>query len=76
MINGLSVLGEFHTHPNPPTDHLGRTWTQGGHTGDWNAIAAENYSGNSYIISASHVYQVTNKGVETVLGTHNSILGP
>ena len=74
-INGLTVNGEFHTHPNPPEDHNGTTWIQGGHKKDWNAIKAEQYPENSYIISRDHVYQITPAGVETVLGTHKSILG-
>jgi len=25
--NGKDVVGNFHTHPNPPVDERGRTWT-------------------------------------------------
>jgi hypothetical protein len=63
--NGNEVLGEFHTHPNPPVDEHGAQWTQGGHAGDWNGIAHENYPGESYIISRDHVWVVSPSGQPT-----------
>jgi hypothetical protein len=63
--NGKEVLGEFHTHPNPPVDGNGNQWTQGGHAGDWNGIAHENYPGESYIISRDHVWVVSPSGQPT-----------
>jgi uncharacterized Zn-binding protein involved in type VI secretion len=82
--NGKEVIGEFHTHPNPPIDETGKQWTQGGHAGDWNGIAAENYPGDSYIISRDNVWKVPPDGQPTVdasgnevpLGTFNDVLGP
>ena len=82
--NGRQVLGEFHTHPNPPVDETGRVWTQGGHEGDWNGIAAENYPGDSYIISGDSVWRVDSAGhptrdehgEEVPLGSHDDLLGP
>jgi hypothetical protein len=56
--NGKDVVGEFHTHPNPPVDENGRNWTQGGHPGDWNGIRDENYPGDSYIVSRDSVWVV------------------
>jgi hypothetical protein len=34
------VCGEFHTHPNPPTDENGTQWEQGPSQGDINAANA------------------------------------
>jgi hypothetical protein len=34
------VVGEFHTHPNPPVDEDGNTWEQGPSAGDENAANA------------------------------------
>jgi len=63
--NGKEVLGEFHTHPNPPIDETGKAWTPGGHAGDWNGIAAENYPGESYIVSRDSVWRVSPDGEPT-----------
>ncbi len=74
-FNGLEVLGEFHTHPNPPVDETGQRWNPGPHPGDTNAIAAENYPGDSYIISAGHVYVVHNDGTSGTVGRRGFVLG-
>jgi len=82
--NGKEIVGEFHTHPNPPIDEKGKQWTQGGHEGDWRAIAGENYPGESYIISMDHVWVVDPQGKPTIdstgqevpLGSHEDTLGP
>jgi hypothetical protein len=73
--NGKEVVGEFHTHPNPPVDENGRQWTQGGHQGDWTGIKAEKYSGPSYIVSRDNVYEVSPDGKEQNLGSHEGLLG-
>ena len=81
--NGKEVVGEFHTHPNPPVDEAGRSWTQGGHDGDWNGIASENYPGDSYIISDGDIWAVSSTGVpnrdehgnEVSLGSREDIIG-
>lgn len=71
--NGKEVVGEFHTHPNPPVDERGRQWTQGGHAGDWNGIAAENYPEDSYIISRDHVWTVSPSGQPTRDASGNEV---
>ena len=81
--NGKEVVGEFHTHPNPPVDEAGRQWAQGGHAGDWNGIAAENYSGESYIISDASVWSVSPTGqpardaggAEVPMGSRTTLIG-
>jgi len=81
--NGREVVGEFHTHPNPSVDESGRQWTQGGHEGDWNGIAAENYPGDSYIVSEDQVWEVDSggnplrdaSGNEVPYGTREDVLG-
>lgn len=82
--NGKQVLGEFHTHPNPPVDENGKKWTQGGHPGDWNGVAAEKYPGDSYIISDGHIYKIDSAGKptndkagnEVPMGTRTDLIGP
>lgn len=74
-FNGEEVLGEFHTHPNPPVDESGQAWVQGPHPGDTNAIAAEGYPGDSYIISRDSVYRVRNDGTSTRVGGRRALLG-
>jgi hypothetical protein len=73
--NGLEVLGEFHTHPNPPVDEAGKHWVQEPHAGDTGAIAAEKYPGDSYIISADRIYRVRNDGTWDTLGGRRAIIG-
>jgi hypothetical protein len=81
--NGKEVVGEFHTHPNPPVDENGKKWKQGGHEGDWNGIAAEKYPGDSYIISRDNVWGVSpggqpnrdSSGNEVPLGKREDIIG-
>lgn len=81
--NGKEVLGEFHTHPNPPIDENGKEWTQGGHEGDWNGIANENYPGESYIISGDDIWVVSpegeptrdESGEEVPLGSREDLIG-
>jgi len=83
QYNGKKVLGEFHTHPNPPVDETGKKWNQGGHRGDWDGIAGENYSGDSYIISDKNIYTVDKSGKPNLdaagndkpLGTREKLIG-
>ncbi|MEP6505216.1 MAG: hypothetical protein ABJD97_17890 [Betaproteobacteria bacterium] len=83
LYNGKQVVGEFHTHPNPPVDETGRQWTPGGHPGDWNGIAAENYSDESYIISDGSVWRVSPSGqptrdasgAEVPMGSRTTLIG-
>lgn len=70
---GKEVVGEFHTHPNPPVDENGKKWTQGGHRGDWDGIKAEKYPGDSYIISGGHVWKVSPDGKPTVDKSGNEV---
>jgi len=56
--NGKEVVDEFHTHPNPPVDEKGTSWTQGSHAGDLNVIADQNHPGNSYIISRDNIWVI------------------
>jgi uncharacterized Zn-binding protein involved in type VI secretion len=82
--NGKDVVGEFHTHPNPPVDENGKHWTPGGHQGDWDGIRAENYPGDSYIISRDSVWLVQPDGTpardghgnEVPIGSHDAVLNP
>ena len=82
--NGKEVVGEFHTHPNPPVDETGKQWTQGGHQGDWDGIRAENYPGDSYIVSRDSVWLVRPDGTpsrdaagnEVPIGPFNDVLNP
>src|SRR5262245_18411492 len=71
--NGKEVVGEFHTHPNPPVDESGKAWTQGGHQGDWDGIKAENYPGDSYIISRDNVWKVSKDGTPTTDAAGNEV---
>src|SRR5215207_5286092 len=66
-FGGLEVLGEFHTHPNPPVDEAGRRWTPGPSPTDITGIRAERYPGDSYVVSAGEVFVVHSDGsVDTV----------
>jgi hypothetical protein len=64
-------------------DEGGQSWAQGGHQGDWDGIASENYSGDSYIISRDHVWRVgpdgqpqrDESGIEVPIGTREAIIG-
>lgn len=73
--NGLEVLGEFHTHPNPPVDELGRQWEPGPSPSDINGITAENYPGDSYVISRDAIYRVRRDGRSDTLGNRTDIIG-
>ncbi|NTV63528.1 MAG: hypothetical protein HGA65_08340 [Oscillochloris sp.] len=73
--NGLEVVGEFHTHPNPAVDENGMAWVQGPSPGDITGIRAENYSGDSYVVSGSNVYRVRPNGSSSQLGSRRSIIG-
>jgi hypothetical protein len=71
--NGKEVVGEFHTHPNPPVDEKGKKWNQGGHEGDWDGIKDEKYPGDSYIISKDSVWKVSPDGQPTRDKTGNEV---
>lgn len=73
--NGMEVVGEFHTHPNPPRDEAGTEWMQGPDAGEVAAIGAEGYSGNSYVISNNRIYMIRPAGTLAVIGTREGLLG-
>lgn len=73
--NGLEVLGEFHTHPNPAVDEAGRQWVQGPSPGDLTGIAAEGYPGDSYVISVDEIHVVRPDGSSESLGSRRDIIG-
>ena len=72
--NGKVVIGEFHTHPNPPIDETGKKWTEGPSPGDLSGIQAELYPGDSYVIGHNNVYAISKDGVPSTLGTKADVL--
>lgn len=74
-FNGLEVLGEFHTHPNPPVDEAGRSWVPGPSPGDITGITAEGYPGDSYVISRDSIFRVQRDGTVDTLGGRRDIIG-
>jgi hypothetical protein len=71
---GHTVVGEFHTHPNPAIDERGRRWQESPCPGDIAGIRSENYPGDSFVIGAINMYRVGNDGRESCLGGRTAIL--
>jgi hypothetical protein len=71
---GQRVIGEFHTHPNPAVDELGRLWHEGPSPGDIAGIRREGYAGDSYVIGHNSVYRIGNDGSTSVLGSRADVL--
>lgn len=72
--HGRQVIGEFHTHPNPAVDELGRFWQEAPSPGDLAGIRREGYSGYSYVIGHTTVYRIGNDGSTGALGPRADVL--
>jgi hypothetical protein len=71
---GRRVVGEFHIHPNPPEDELGRTWSQEPSPIDIAGIVQEKYSDVSYIITEKYVWQIEPNGRVRRAGARTKLL--
>jgi hypothetical protein len=71
---GQRVIGEFHTHPNPTLDELGRLWLERPSPGDIAGIAREAYPGDSYIIGHHYIYRIGNDGSSSTVGPRVDVL--
>lgn len=71
---GRRVVGEFHTHPNPPKDELGRTWSQEPSPIDITGIVREKYSVASYIVTEEYVWQIEPDGRVKRVGLRAKLL--
>lgn len=70
----LRVVGEFHTHPNPAVDELGRLWYEGPSPGDIAGIRGERCPDDSYAISRNSAFRIGNDGSTSILGTWAEVL--
>ena len=71
---GRQVVGEFHTHPNPPKDEQGRAWSQAPSPLDADGIREENYAGMSYVITDQHIWQISPDGRVERVGSRRRLL--
>jgi hypothetical protein len=71
---GRRVVGEFHTHPNPAVDEVGRLWQEAPSPGDIAGIRSERYPGDSYVVGHNNVYRVGNDGSTSTVGTREDVL--
>lgn len=73
---GRRVVGEFHTHPNPPVDERGAVWQESPSPGDIAGVQAEGYAGESYVISHTYRYGIASDGSTRIVGPRDDILKP
>lgn len=71
---GRMVVGEFHTHPNPPVDEQKRIWSRAPSPMDIDGIREENYTGMSYVITDNNIWQVTPSGRMKRIGSRRRLL--
>lgn len=72
--HGQRVIGEFHTHPNPAVDELGRSWHEAPSPGDIAGIRAEGYPSDSCVIGHHRVYRIGNDGSTSTVGPRTDVL--
>ena len=71
---GKQVIGEYHTHPNPPIDESGIPWVQEPSDEDINGVKSEKYPGDSYIISRDKIYKIQPDGTWEDAGNRGELL--
>jgi hypothetical protein len=70
------VVGEFHTHPSPAVDEVGRLWHEAPSPGDIAGIRSEGYSGDSFVIGHNDVYRIGKDGSTRTEGRREAVLAP
>jgi hypothetical protein len=71
---GKQVIGEYHTHPNPPIDDNGIPWVQEPSDEDINGVKSESYPGDSYVISSDKIYRIKPDGTWEDMGSRINLL--
>lgn len=77
MFEGLYVMGDMHTHPNPrPVDEFGQRWPEFVHDGDRTyGRAIGGYRGNSYVIDNLNIYIITPQFQSYIISPNKEFLG-